>query len=192
MSPRVVQESRNPTTFLSAASDELLVQRAIDGDTLAFRALVDRYAPLMRAYVSRVVGSHADADDLVQNAFIVAWKHLPRLRDHSQVKSWLMQIASRNALSHLRTRRTFVEVPTTVVAAGNDPEAAAIQSAELRALDDALAALPVDQRQCWLLREVAGLSYQDIAESLSISAGQVRGKLARARVNITVRMEEWR
>jgi RNA polymerase sigma-70 factor (ECF subfamily) len=68
----------------------------------------------------------------------------------------------------------------------------AVRNAELRALSVALDKLPEDQRQCWLLREIAELSYTEIAEEMRLSPATVRGKLARARTNITAQMEGWR
>ena len=72
------------------------------------------------------------------------------------------------------------------------PETAAVRAAEMEALARALAALPDAQRQCWLLREVEGLSYVDIAEQLGLPISTIRGDLARARASITIQMEGWR
>lgn len=175
-------------------SDEILAERAADGDTVAFEAIIRRHGSLVRAYVARVVGSAADADDIAQDAFYTAWTKLPELRDPAAVKPWLMRIAGRLAYTHLRRRMPEEGMPLSELALPSDsqPENVAVRNAQLRALSSALDALPEDQRQCWLLREVAGLSYDEIAQDLDLPTATVRGKLARARAGIYAQMEGWR
>ena len=179
---------------LAAVSDHILVQRSVDGDPVAFGEIVRRHSSLMQAYVFRIVGSISEADDVVQEAFVVAWKQLPTLRDPSAVKAWLMRIASREAFGHIRRRpaeQPFEDYSrTTPVDA--QPENVAVRNAQLRALSAALDKLSDDQRQAWLLREIAELSYTEIAEEMDIPPSTVRGILSRARASIAVQMEEWR
>ena len=179
---------------LRFVNDEILVERAVDGDTAAFEALLHRHGPLMRAFTSRIIGSRTEADDVVQEAFIIAWRQLPTLRHPGSVRSWLMRIASRQAFAHIKRRPTDVPLPPLEVPVPieTQPEHVAVRNAELRALSVALDKLPDDQRQCWLLREIAELSYTEIAEEMRLSRATVRGKLARARTNITAQMEGWR
>lgn len=174
--------------------DQILVERAVDQDADAFGELVRRHSPLMRAYVSRIVGSLSVADDIVQDAFLVAWRQLPTLRDGSAVRAWLMRVASREALLHVKRRPADVPLEGFDVARSADtqPETRAIRNAQLNALSEALNALPENQRRTWLLREVADLSYQEIAEEMELPVSTVRGNLARARTSIMIRMEEWR
>jgi RNA polymerase sigma-70 factor (ECF subfamily) len=179
----------------AAISDRILVARAVDQDAEAFGELVRRHAPLMRAYVSRIVGSLSAADDVVQDAFLVAWRQLPTLRDGSAVRAWLMRIASREALLHVRRRPSDAPLDgwdVATLAVDTQPEARAIRNAQLQALSLALDELPEAQRRCWLLREMAELSYSEIAEEMDLPVSTVRGNLARARTSITIRMEEWR
>lgn len=147
----------------------------------------------MRAYASRIVGSRTEADDVVQESFLIAWRQLHALRHPGSVKTWLMRIASREALAHIRRRPSEGPLPPLEVPASGDtrPEDVAVRNAELRALSLALDRLPEDQRQCWLLREIAELSYTEIAEEMHLPAATVRGKLARARANVTAQMEGW-
>lgn len=179
---------------LTVVSDRVLVHRSVDGDASAFREIVRRYAGSMRAYVSRIVGSLSEADDVVQNALVTAWRQLDSLRDPDAVKSWLMRIASREAFAFIRRR------PTDATLTGYDaphtestqPEQIAIRNAQLAALSAALDTLPDDQRRCWLLRQVAELSYTEIAEEMDTSPSTVRGLLSRARSSITIQMGGWR
>lgn len=189
----VSEGNGHPADRLQLAGDEILVDRAVHGDVAAFQALVHRHGPLMRAYTARIVGSRSEADDVVQESFITAWRQLHALRDPRSVKTWLMRIASRQALAQLRRRPPEGPLPPLEVPGPSDtgPEDVAVRNAELRALSLALDRLPADQRQCWLLREIAELSYAEIAEEMHLPPATVRGKLARARANVTAKMEGW-
>lgn len=179
---------------MAEASDEILVGRAVDGDVAAFETIIRRHGPLVRAYATRIVGSVSEADDVAQESFSTAWQRLPELRDPAAVKPWLMRIASRQAFTHLRRRPSDAPLPDPepAVESRHQPENVAIRHAQLDALGGALNALPEDQRRCWLLREVAELSYDEIAQELEVPRATVRGKLARARASIYADMEGWR
>ncbi len=181
-------------TALHLVSDEILVQRAVGGDAVAFEQLVRRHGPLMRACAVRMMGSIDAADDVIQEALCTAWQRLPEVREPSAVKWWLMRIISRQAFTHLRRRRTEEGLPLfeRAIPAGSQPESVAIRHLQLTALDAALDALPADQRRCWLLREIAELSYDDISHELGVPRATVRGSLARARSSIHASMEGWR
>jgi len=188
------ERERYTSDPLRLVSDEFLVERALDGDAAAFETLVHRHEPLMRAYTSRIVGSRTEADDVVQESFIIAWRQLPALRYPGAVRPWLMRIARRQALAHIKRRPSDVPLSSlgTPVPIETQPEILAVRNEELRALLIALDRLPEDQRRCWLLREFAELSYTEIAGEMQLSPATVRGKLARARTNVSAQMEEWR
>ena len=178
---------------LTVIPDALLVHRVLDGDTEAFREIVHRYSSLMRAYVRRIVGSLDEADDVVQNALVIGWRQLHTLQDGAALRSWLMRIASREAFAHLRRRPTTLPLDAYDLPHAQDlPEQSAIRNAQLAALSAALDTLPDNQRRAWLLREVAELSYAEIAEDMDISPSTVRGLLARARTSVAIRMGGWR
>ncbi|MGY6497511.1 MAG: RNA polymerase sigma factor, partial [Microcella sp.] len=82
---------------LEAASDAVLAQRAADGDTAAFAALVTRHGPYLRAYAIRLTGSPSDADDALQETLIAAWERLDRLENPAAVRAWLSSILTRKA-----------------------------------------------------------------------------------------------
>jgi len=175
-------------------SDAALAERAIDGDLAAFETLLRRHTPLMRSLVARMLRSVSDADDVVQDALILAWRQLSSLQEPASVRAWLMTIASRQALSRMRRRPADLALSDGSVAEERsaEPERVATHNAQLRSLADALDTLTEDQRQCWLLREIAELSYEQIGTELDMSPSTVRGKLARARAHVVARMEGWR
>jgi len=179
---------------LADAPDALLADRAGDGDTAAFEMLARRHGPLMRAYARRLLNSPAEADDVVQEALIQAWREIGSVRDGSAVKSWLMRITSHRAIDHARRRKPHapIEDHTQLPDTAASPEQAAVASSRRQALGVALQKLPDEQRRCWVLKEFGGQSYEDIAETLGISPASVRGRLARARTTLMKEMEEWR
>ena len=179
---------------LDAAADQVLAERAADGDLRAFDVLVRRYGPLMRVYATRVLGFNDETDDVVQESFITAWQQLGTLEDGSAVKSWLMRIVSRKSIDRLRARRAHVNIEDTDAPAPENtaPHVVAEVESQTEALARVLADLPEDQRRCWTLRELAEYSYHDIASELHLPLSTVRGLLARARKTLLREMEDWR
>jgi RNA polymerase sigma-70 factor (ECF subfamily) len=184
---------------LDLVPDSLLAGRAADGDTAAFEALARRHGPLMRATARRLTGSLADADDVVQETLVQAWKQLDSLRDPAAVKGWLLRIVGSRSIDYLRKRRNHADlddaenhVDQHTRPRHEDPEGNALSSSRVEALKAALAALPEEQRRCWVLKEFNDQSYEEIALTLNISPDSVRGRLARARITLARRMEEWR
>jgi RNA polymerase sigma-70 factor (ECF subfamily) len=178
---------------LTGASDAILSARAADGDSAAFAAIVRRHAPVMRAFAIRLSGSHADADDILQDSLIAAWEQLPTLEQADRLRPWLMTIVSRKATDRMRKNRPVDELDVDRAEdEGAGPESKIIASSRLDALRAVLDALPDGQRECWILKESAGMSYDEIARQLGLSATIVRGKLARARATVLKEMEVWR
>lgn len=149
---------------------------------------------MMRAYTRRILNASADVDDVVQEAFVTAWQRLPELEDPGKVKSWLMRVVSRKAVDRIRARRPQVSVDDVEppAPAHASPSRVAETRAGVDALGAALHRLADAERECWVLREVGGYSYEEISEEMDVPVTTVRGLLARARKHIIVRMEEWR
>ncbi|MFJ4997953.1 RNA polymerase sigma factor [Microbacterium sp. NPDC088619] len=179
---------------LEQADDRIVAGRAMDGDVAAFAVLVRRYTPMMRAYTQRMLNASADVDDIVQETFVTAWQRFSELDDPGKVKSWLMRIVSRKAVDRIRALRPMVDVDDVEQAAPAQGAPARIVEARagIEALGAALQELPAAQRECWVLREMGGYSYDEIAAELDISVSTARGLLARARKFMIVRMEAWR
>ena len=178
---------------LTTASDALLAERSADGDSAAFAVLVRRHGPFLRAFATRLTGSAADADDVVQEALIAGWGQLDSLADPAKVRAWLASIVAHKATDRIRARRPVDELDdqrAELVERG--PEYRAITSSQLDALGAVLDALPEGQRQCWVLKEMGGYSYEEIAEQTGTTVAVVRGRLARARETVIAEMEVWR
>jgi RNA polymerase sigma-70 factor (ECF subfamily) len=179
---------------LLEASDATLASRAADGDVRSFEVLARRHGPLMRVYAAKLLGSDVESDDVVQEAFLTGWRRIADLDSPTYVRGWLMRIVTNKAIDRIRVRRDHVDVteldPPARAAAS--PERIVEARMQLDAVWQALDKLPIDQRRCWLLRETAGYTYQEIADTLQIPVSTVRGLLARARSFVLHEMEAWR
>jgi RNA polymerase sigma-70 factor (ECF subfamily) len=179
--------SRNP-------DDRSLVARARQGDTTAFEQLVHRYSGPSYRIALRIVGDGQTADDAAQEAFIVAWRQLTAVRAGQAFSAWLFRIVTTRALNIVRARKP--DVPIDVTAPPPDakagPEAEAI-AADLRAaLASALGTLTPPQRASWVLKELEGCSYDQIAEITHASPDAVRGRIYRARAGLAEELASWR
>ena len=177
----------------AAETDQQLVQRVQQGDARAFDMLVLKYQHKILGLISRYVHDADEVQDVAQEAFIKAYKALPRFRGDSQFYTWLYRIAVNTAKNHLvsRSRRppgSDVEVEDAEYYEGGaalrdieSPENA-LFGAELKAVvEAAIADLPDDLRSAVTLREFDGLSYEDIAEIMDCPVGTVRSRIFRAR-----------
>lgn len=177
----------------AAETDQQLVVRVQRGDKRAFDLLVLKYQHKIFGLISRYVRDADEVQDVAQEAFIKAYKALPRFRGESAFYTWLYRIAINTAKNHLvsRSRRppgTDVEVEDAeyyesggALRDTENPETA-LYGAELkRVVEEAIGALPEDLRTAVTLREFDGLSYEDIADIMDCPVGTVRSRIFRAR-----------
>jgi RNA polymerase sigma-70 factor, ECF subfamily len=182
---------------LSAAQcdDPTLVVRAQEGDTRAFEVLVRRYQRQLYRLAVRMLGNRSDAEDAVQDAFVAAWRRLSGFRGDAAFSSWMYRIVINRCLKLLRARRPALSLDDVSDHPTSDrdcPEHRAESHDRAAALHRALQDLPADQRVCWLLRDLHGLSYDDIAVIVGTSPDSVRGRLYRARRTLAEVMTPWR
>ena len=185
---------------LSADTDKELVRRVQAGDHAAFDLLFLRYRHKVHGLVSRYVSPPEDVDDIAQEAFIKAYRALPRFRGESAFYTWLYRIAVNTAKNHLasRSRRPpSVDIDADDADLGNiaealkdedDPEGALRQDELREAVAAAITALPGDLRSALTLREFDGLSYAEIAEIMDCPVGTVRSRIFRAREAVDQRI----
>ncbi|QWF80742.1 ECF RNA polymerase sigma-E factor [Amycolatopsis sp. CA-230715] len=175
--------------------DETLVARARQGDVRAYEQLVLRYQGPMFRLASRMLASRSDAEDVVQEVFLTAWRRLDQLQEDAAFVGWLYRTTTNRCLNHIRSRRPVVEADyetTESPSAETRPEHAVQVSAQLAALEKALQQLTAEQRACWLLREVHGRSYDEIGRIVGTNSTAVRGRIARARAQLAEVMRPWR
>jgi RNA polymerase sigma-70 factor (ECF subfamily) len=174
-----------PNVSDTGRPDLELIVLAQRGEQDAYGLLVRRYQDRVYRHLLNLTGSREEALELAQETFIKAWQALPTWRPDAQFHTWVYRIASNAALDVLRRRKVvrFVPLDDDYDAPANQPgPEAQLQARQgLRRLDAALARLPPEQREIVLLREVEGLSYDELATTLEIDEGTVKSRLARAR-----------
>lgn len=168
-----------------------LASRARDGDRQAFTRLVRRYQDRVFRFILRMHGGRDEAMDLTQETFMKAYQALPSWRPEARFGTWLFQIARNATFDVLRRRQRveFVSIETSLpggeVLDPRDhaplPEEELAGRQRVALLERCLDALPAEQREILLLRELEGMSYADIATTLNIQEGTVKSRLARAR-----------
>ena len=175
-----------------AVDDAYLVGAARGGDTDAFEELVRRHQDPMFRLALRMTGSRADAEEAAQDGFVDAWRSLAQYRGDASFRAWLARIVTRRCLDVVAARRPTVELPPVLEQPGGDVGARAEERDRLRALVEAVLALPPDARAALVLREFQGLSYAEVAEALGASLPAVKGRIHRARLELAAMMEGWR
>lgn len=164
--------------------DAHLVERARRGDAGAFEQLVRRHLRAAYAVALAVTGEPADAEDVSQEAFVVALERLDQCRQPERFAAWLLRIVRTRALNHRRAETLRASLPlerADGTASGDDPSADA-ELSELRdRLRAGLATLPETQRQVVLLHDLEGWRHREIADALEIPEGTARHHLFHAR-----------
>ncbi|HMW79730.1 MAG TPA: RNA polymerase sigma factor RpoE [Accumulibacter sp.] len=174
--------------------DHALVERAQAGDGQAFEVLFAKYQRKVARLLSRYIRDQAEVEDVSQEAFIKAYRALPSFRGESAFYTWLYRISINTAKNYLVAQGRRAPTSTEVDAddaesfddAGqlrdiNTPESL-LQSRQIgETIDAAMAGLPEDLRSAIMLREIEGLSYEEIAEAMNCPIGTVRSRIFRAR-----------
>jgi RNA polymerase sigma-70 factor (ECF subfamily) len=179
--------------------DNALVKRAQQGDKSAFDLLVRKYQHRIAAVVSRFIRDYGECQDVVQDSFIKAFKSLNSFRGDSQFYTWMYRIAVNTAKNHLasRKRRPGADVELEdaefieggIYVQNNDtPEHELLREELAQVVSKVLAQLPDEIRQAITLREMEGLSYEEIAEVMNSPVGTVRSRIFRAREAIDARL----
>jgi RNA polymerase sigma-70 factor (ECF subfamily) len=174
--------------------DQQIVERVQRGDKRAFDLLVTKYQRKIFRLLSRLIRDPAEIEDVAQEAFIKAYRALPNFRGESAFYTWLYRIAINTAKNHLvsQGRRAPTSTETEIEDAEtfeeadalrevNTPDAMMVSRQVGEAVNRAIDRLPEDLRNAIVLRELEGLSYEEIAESMNCPIGTVRSRIFRAR-----------
>ncbi|MBT8493051.1 MAG: sigma-70 family RNA polymerase sigma factor [Deltaproteobacteria bacterium] len=201
---RAQRESR----AIARDEDRRLVEEARSGDSDAFRQLFDRYHRRAYSLALGVVKNPDDALDVVQDAFIKAHRHLEKFEGNSSFYTWLYRIVMNLAIDHIRKRKRTRHVDYGETLANSDGDQAAGDAAllprilgqnpgkslarkEIREqLEDALATLSDNHRAVLVMRELEGLSYEEMAQVMGCSKGTIMSRLFHARKNMQRRLLE--
>lgn len=178
---------------MTREQEAAVIQAVLDGDVNAYEALVKEYEKNVYNLALRMTGNSEDAADMAQEAFIKAYNSLTAFRGDSKFSVWLYRIVSNVCLDFLRSRSRKQtvslstenddgeEVELDIADETHSPEQLLDRSLTRDAVRRGLAALPPDHREILLLREIQGLSYEEIADVLGLEAGTVKSRIFRAR-----------
>lgn len=173
---------------MAEETDEGLVARYRRGEVAAFEVLLDRHQVGVHRFLTRLLQDHARADDLAQDCWMRFIGAAPRWRDGGKFKTWLYTVARNLAADEARRRshrqqESFSELPggepleMTAVATVRAPDDALADARLREALEEAIAALPPDQREVFLLREYEGVSFAEIAEITGAPVPTVKSRM---------------
>ena len=180
-----------------AVTEQELVQRAKGGNEDAFAQLMRENETRIYNLTLRMTGNEQDALDLAQEAFFNAWRGLKFFKGDSSFSTWVYRLASNACIDHLRRkkRRQDISAPMPVVDEEDDrppdipderyaPEQVLEQKQLRQAVAEGLDRLSDEHRQVLIMRELDGLSYQEIGQVLGLEAGTVKSRIARARLSL--------
>lgn len=182
--------------------DDALVRRVQQGDKEAYNLLVIRYQHRVIELAYRYAGNQADARDIAQEALVRAYRGIAAFRGESSFYTWLYRIVVNTARNYLEINRRFrgsLSLDAQELSGQDDGQMLIfsdtpdqlLETDELQAvIMKAMAELPADQRQAITLREIEGMSYEDIARTMNIPLGTVRSRIFRARRYIEEQMRE--
>jgi RNA polymerase sigma-70 factor (ECF subfamily) len=182
-------------------TDQQLVQRVQQGDKSAFDLLVLKYQHRVLKLVSRFISDATEAQDVAQEAFLKAYRALPSFRGDSAFYTWLYRIAintAKNALVSSRRRPVDFDLDLqdpeqydrqAKLKEIDTPEGVVLTEEIRKVVERAIQQLPEDLRTAIVLREIEGLSYEEIAEAMDCPVGTVRSRIFRAREAIDKRLQ---
>ena len=182
--------------------DQVLVERAQAGDKKAFGMLVEKYHRKLGRLLSRMIRDQAEVEDVVQESFIKAYRALHNFRGDSAFYTWLYRIGINTAKNYLVSQKRRPQVLQEVeiedvenfedgfeMRTTDTPETAMMTKQIAQVVNDTVASLPEELRTAITLREMEGLSYEEIAEIMQCPIGTVRSRIFRARETIAVKLK---
>jgi RNA polymerase sigma-70 factor (ECF subfamily) len=200
----VTDEIPDETTATPANSDLLLVERSVAGDQKAFELLVIKYQRRIQRLIGRMVRDVDLVEDIAQETFIRAYRALAQFRGDAQFYTWLYRIAvntAKKALMDMKRNPTVSEnsfksadddetsMLENELISSETPDAVLASKEIVEMVNSAMEALPEELRQAITLREIEGLSYEEIAEAMNCPIGTVRSRIFRAREAISQRIK---
>lgn len=174
-------------------TDGEVVARVLRGDGEAFGILIRRYEPGLLRFAMRMLGNPDAAADAVAESLVRAYRHLAQCRDLARIKSWLYRITGNRCRSHLARRHMsdipLSDVPALALADASDSWVLLERSEQVALVERALAALPAEQREAFVLKHVEGMSYEEMAAATGARIPTLKMRVHRAREALLVALE---
>jgi RNA polymerase sigma-70 factor (ECF subfamily) len=172
--------------------DARLIELARAGDVDAFAALVRRYEHRVRGVLLRLLRDTRDVEEATQDVFVQAWRSLDRFRGDAAAFTWLYRIAVNQALMRQRRRRLAESELEEAASATSSSTTAEAEAAELRNfLLAQIAELPFEYRAPLVLRDLEGLSNEEVAAVLDLTVAAAKSRIHRARMRLREALERW-
>ncbi len=182
-------------------NEQLLIEGAKKGDINAFELLISPYTKQLLNYNFRLLNNREDAEDALQNTYIKVYNSIKTFQGNSSFKTWLYKIATNVCLDQLRKEKNTTNVSLSQTTPDGEyeiqiaddtysPELAAKKKAALDALNSAMEKLEDDQKIAVSLRDIHGLSYDEIAQATETTIGTVKSRINRARSNLRKFLEK--
>jgi RNA polymerase sigma-70 factor, ECF subfamily len=172
-------------------TESVLVSLARDGDETAFEELVRRHQDQEFAVALRMISQYQDAEDVVQDAFLHAWRSLPTFRGEAGFGTWLTRIVLNQCHSRSRRPRLAALPSEELISPAPDIEQVALVRRQHEMVQQALLELPYDQRAALVLHVFAGHPYREVARVMNITENTAKVRVHRARKTLTDRLREW-
>ncbi len=194
--PLRTNDEMDPVTQATSTDEDIaLVARAQAGDSAAFDVLLRKYQHRVLGVIGRYVKDWSECQDVAQDVFVRVYRALPGFRGDSSFSSWIHRIAVNTAFNHLDARKRrppgtdvdFADAELShgldghYLSSGESPEQEALRQELAQVLNAQLAQLPPDLRSALMMRELDGLSYEEIAQQMNTPIGTVRSRIFRAR-----------
>jgi RNA polymerase sigma-70 factor (ECF subfamily) len=190
---------------LIPSDDSELLVRAQAGDTAAFEGLVERHRGRVYGLALRMLNSSDDAAEVLQESFISAYRNLPNFRGDAQFGSWVYRIAANHALMRLRHRKVVSQIESPLdeptfndrgslvdeVSSFKDAEGEAMDNELRRAIEEASARLAPEYREVFVLKDLEGMSYEEIAEITGATVPAIKSRLHRARLSLRAAIDHF-
>ena len=195
MATLTVESQTGRALMTPPVTESEILKRARDGDQDAFRLLVERYTSKVFGLARNILGNDRDAEDVVQDVFFKVHRRLETFREDARFSTWLYRVTFNAAFDRVKKRRAdrailaedFQKLP---VEAPEDGPAEQATRRDLRSeVRRAMAGLPEKFRTVLVLRELEGMAYEDISQTLGISKGTVESRLFRARARLKEALE---
>lgn len=180
--------------------ESALIQKAASGDRDAFSQLLEQYQKKIYHHALRMLGSSEDAADVTQEVFLLVWKHLSSFQGESSFSTWLYLVTKNRCIDFIRREKrrrgelSLDDEERDLASALPDtsptPQDALEQKELRRTVQEGLSHLSDDHRQVLVLREIDGLSYEEIGQILDLSPGTVKSRIARARLALAKFLRE--
>ena len=184
---------------MNSSSDLQLIDATLAGETRAFDELVRRYQDRLVHSLEHALGSREDALDVAQQAFVLAWKKLHSFRREAGFYSWLYRIARNVAISKMRRPKiSSASLDQLQEAAGFEPadaqsesapDSSMLQAEQIQMVRTALQEIAEEFRQPFVLKEIDGFTYEEIARIIDIPLGTVRSRIFRARQELIAKLQ---